>query len=855
MPWWCVAVFVVANHLAAAGAVNAQPTAWSENCADLPWTSYPPNQISRVEDVEGRVASVIDATRPNTLGEFFVEVDSPGTYRVSVSALRAPNGGVFQLQVDGEPLGAPVDLLSTAREWSEFELGDLTFLRPGTRGLRFAIGGTKRVTESMVVLGRITLTPVSGFTLLSPNGSCESELRALLRWNPWPGTKSYIVELDDAAIGQVAGDRTAFRTNALIAGSHRWRVIAVEASGRRKTSNVFTFCTGSPALYPERDFVERFDGRAAARWELTGMSVVAGKGDGDRELMGSGSAAACASDVAIGKGEGEFGASVRLSDAKASAGVGFRADDGTLLYAVVDAARGEFRLERRSRDYSIFDVTPKRYWVEGWHERREAGSHVWEIAAAPTAVVPEVEYRVSFAFSRRSSCAMAIMRPPNGDPIVLRDLSDTRTPDHPVVLSAGGAVRFGRLSYRRLNQQVYKWDPDSVRIVLRPGRPTEWDAKGAFNPAVFLRDGKWCMIYRGNAVPAPPGAKPASALGLATSTDGVHWVKYAGNPIIPREGPGDSKEDPDVIIPEGSRTCYLEYRNHIPFDGEVIGQSEDLIHWRDWGHLPQVDRFLKYGALVDGRKTPSHPDIADAGKAYRFFSIIEEGRIMLSNDLYHWVTPGVAPLGGKTDAWCNDHECAGDAFVDHDGNFRVESQAGVIAPRRDGSSIVGNRLCTIVEEVLDGADPTRVRWRSELPWLPDWYGDAPTGDLNDFTATNGSVFPGQTVVKDGYLWHYSGGNNTFTLLCKCRYSPEFLYRDLMVRAAASGGFIAEVTVRNVGSLGGGEDVAALVDGSPAATTPITLERDEEKTFSVPLTLTPGLHTIAIADASASVEVR
>ena len=188
----------------------------------------------------------------------------------------------------------------------------------------------------------------------------------------------------------------------------------------------------------------------------------------------------------------------------------------------------------------------------------------------------------------------------------------------------------------------------------------------------------------------------------------------------------------------------------------------------------------------------------------------------------------------------------GDIFVDADGNLRVETQAGTRIKGKD--RISGNRLCTNVEDILSGSDPTKVLARGDLPWLPDFYGDAPTGDLNEMTFTNGSVFPGQTIIKDGYLWHYYGGNNTFTGLIKAVYQPVFTYRDLQViqpHGQGSPEARVDVTVRNEGSLSGVAKVDLRLDGASMGSASVNLARDEERTVIFPLTVPPGRHTVAV----------
>jgi hypothetical protein len=214
---------------------------------------------------------------------------------------------------------------------------------------------------------------------------------------------------------------------------------------------------------------------------------------------------------------------------------------------------------------------------------------------------------------------------------------------------------------------------------------------------------------------------------------------------------------------------------------------------------------------------------------------------------------GTANLRGNPNVWCSDHECSGDIFVDHDRNIRYESQIGVKPASGHGGGVVGNRLCTIGEGVLRGSDPTKVLWKSDLPWLTDWYGNAPTGAPEDFTATNGSVFPGQTIVKDGWLRHFSGGNNHFTILCKCWYGPLLECRNLQTLVDASGQCSVSMTVRNIGSLPGAVYVSLLVDGKSVAREQYSLERDAEITFHWKVPIPTGIHTLSIADLSSTVK--
>ncbi len=585
------------------------------------------------------------------------------------------------------------------------------------------------------------------------------------------------------------------------------------------------------------------------------------RGNGHGTLRADGLASAYLKSVRLEKAEAEVSAQVTLGNGDTAAGVGFQADDGTRIYGVADVGRGQFRLERRVTGYSIFDVTPKAYRMKAWAERPEKDATpespiignpmmgspmIWELSAVPVVLHAGTQYQMKLEFSRRSSCVMATLVPSDGsETLTLRGLCDQRSPDHPVLVCLKGQAQFADPVYRHLNKLVYKWDPDTLRIVLRPGEHGSWDAGGAFNPAIIIRNGTWYMVYRGNAHPAPPNGGPSSDLGLATSTDGMHWTKSPANPIIRRPDGKGTVEDPDLLWPKDSNQVYLEYRSHL---GEVMCSSTDWVHWSDPWVCNSGRTFGKMGGMIDTRQELGDKGVLFNGVSYRYITMIEEGRIDVSNDLKTWIKAGLVDLKGTPTTWCDGHECSGDIFVDHDKNIRFESQVGARAFGRKGD-IVGNPLCTIAEGALSGSDPTKLLWRSDLPWLPDWYGDAPTGSPEDFTATNGSVFPGQTVIADGWLMHFSGGNNTFTIVSKFRYGPVWECRNLQARMTAAGQCAVTAVVRNIGSLPGNEQLVVSVDGQAGPAQQVSLDHDAETTVHWDIPLNPGKHTLAVDDLS------
>ena len=64
--------------------------------------------------------------------------------------------------------------------------------------------------------------------------------------------------------------------------------------------------------------------------------------------------------------------------------------------------------------------------------------------------------------------------------------------------------------------------------IFQPGEKGTWDANWVHQPRVFQTSNGWLMIYRG--VSDAHGEK--MKLGLAASKDGIHWERFAGNPVF-----------------------------------------------------------------------------------------------------------------------------------------------------------------------------------------------------------------------------------------------------------------------------------------------------------------------------------
>lgn len=135
------------------------------------------------------------------------------------------------------------------------------------------------------------------------------------------------------------------------------------------------------------------------------------------------------------------------------------------------------------------------------------------------------------------------------------------------------------------------WFGEFIKCPHNPvfkGTPSTWDGQSVRQNGLFKKDDAYYLYYSGEPAPGERWQ-----IGLATSQDMLHWMKYAGNPIIQRgeEGKWDSffTMYGKVIEKDG-----LYYMIYMGADGAIgsynmqlgLAVSKDLYHWEKYGANP-----------------------------------------------------------------------------------------------------------------------------------------------------------------------------------------------------------------------------------------------------------------------------
>ncbi len=115
--------------------------------------------------------------------------------------------------------------------------------------------------------------------------------------------------------------------------------------------------------------------------------------------------------------------------------------------------------------------------------------------------------------------------------------------------------------------------------VVPLGDSGEWDSGYAWMAAVLETAAGWEMYYTGD-----PDTWTGEWIGYATSTDGVTWTKWPGNPIL---GPSEPWATLDVVagsaVRVGSRYVLYYSGNTTMFDGQIGVAATPITGSRDEG--------------------------------------------------------------------------------------------------------------------------------------------------------------------------------------------------------------------------------------------------------------------------------
>src|SRR5438132_12798959 len=184
------------------------------------------------------------------------------------------------------------------------------------------------------------------------------------------------------------------------------------------------------------------------------------------------------------------------------------------------------------------------------------------------------------------------------------------------------------------SRDLIHWDRKGVLLPAYQGNWNKgWTKSGAIVPEKI--DGKYWMYWLGTA------ADKTDQMGLAYSTDLIHWDEATNAPVLPRRpGQFDSRVvepgPPPILTPQGIVLLYnaaddkLVYRTAVAvFDRKVprkvISRSDKPIlvpekKWEKAGQVPNV-------VIVQGMVQPGNCQIIQYGTADKYVGVAESPAI------------------------------------------------------------------------------------------------------------------------------------------------------------------------------------------------------------------------------------
>jgi predicted GH43/DUF377 family glycosyl hydrolase len=183
------------------------------------------------------------------------------------------------------------------------------------------------------------------------------------------------------------------------------------------------------------------------------------------------------------------------------------------------------------------------------------------------------------------------------------------------------------------------WTLNQTTPVLYPGSPGSWDS-WAVHPGAVIKDGGIFKMY----YPAYSYQYAQWHIGLATSTDGIHWEKYP-EPVLYGTSGWQFQIGPSSIIKvDGTYYLYFYGRNY-PSYSIGVATSTDGIHWTKYTNNPIL--LSEYSWEGTGIYYPSVIKENDQFKMIYMNASADAFGIATSTDGIHWTKTGSNPFFKK----------------------------------------------------------------------------------------------------------------------------------------------------------------------------------------------------------------
>ncbi len=330
--------------------------------------------------------------------------------------------------------------------------------------------------------------------------------------------------------------------------------------------------------------------------------------------------------------------------------------------------------------------------------------------------------------------------------------------------------------FQKVNDVNPVLEPKGETTFLDPIRQEtlHWEVKDVFNPATVVRNDTVFMIYRAeDSVGIYQGT---SRLGLAKSTDGLHFIRlpepvfYPANDFMKKYEWEGGCEDPRIVEDEEGR--YI--MTYTAYDGKTarlcVATSTDLLQWEKHGLAfgeEYVDLWSKSGAIVCRREGARMVAVRIQDKYWMYWGDTEM-KIATSDDLIHW-TP-LKDDNGQLQQVFTPRKGQFDSRLVEPGPPPILTEAGILFIYNSMNLDEGgdpNLLpgtYTAGQVLMDAEDPTRLLKRTASYFIKPEEPYEIQGQVGKVVFVEGWVY-----YQDQWFIYYGTADSKIAV---ARYQPE-----------------------------------------------------------------------------------
>lgn len=275
-----------------------------------------------------------------------------------------------------------------------------------------------------------------------------------------------------------------------------------------------------------------------------------------------------------------------------------------------------------------------------------------------------------------------------------------------------------------------------------------WEEKDVFNPAAVVRNDTVFLLYRAEDTVGKFAG--TSRLGLAFSTDGLHFVRRKEPVLFPEEDFmkvyewEGGIEDPRIV--ESEEGLYI--MTYTAYDGNLarlcIASSTDLYTWTKHGPMlngKYLNTWSKSGAIVASRVDDKIIAQKVNNKYWMYFGDTDLF-LASSDDLIHWQP---VEEDGKLQSVLMPRKNYFDSRLVESGPYALMTARGIILiyngmnHETDGDSTLAKGAYSTGQALFDKNDPTQLIDRLEENFLrPDQPYEI-SGQINQVCFVEGLV--------------------------------------------------------------------------------------------------------------------